>query len=157
MRRLSCLFLVCLLACASAGCGKEKEPIVTHPVSGRVLYAGKAAEGVKVYFYPTSAPMVPDIPANPHGVTDRDGRFTLTTFTPGDGAPEGGYQVVLLWPPAASEEGEEVTGDRLLGWYSAVHSTLTAQVKGGDNTFPPFHLRTVTRPPEVSQGVPGRN
>ena len=156
MSRLCCLLLFAFLACAAAGCGKGKESIATHPVSGQVFYAGKPAEGVVVYFYPTSAPMVPDIPSNPHGITGPDGKFTLTTFTSGDGAAEGGYQVILLWPPPAAE-GEEVTSDRLLGWYDAAHSTLTAQVKPGSNTFPGFNLRTVTRPPEVSQGVPGRN
>jgi hypothetical protein len=32
-------------------------------------------------------------------VTGPDGSFTLSTYGDGDGAPQGGYQVVLLWPP----------------------------------------------------------
>src|SRR6478736_1752146 len=78
-----------------AGCGATG-PVRCHPVSGQVTYDGKPAAGVRVYLMPTSAPMVPVIPANPHAVTGPDGRFKLSTYADGDGAPEGGYQVVMI-------------------------------------------------------------
>lgn len=153
MKRVVCLLPVLALA---AGCGPGKAPVVVHPVSGQVNYNGKPAAGVQVFLLPTSAPIVPDIPSNPHGVTGSDGRFKLTTFTEGDGAAEGGYQVILLWPMETSEEAENST-DRFLGWYDAVHSTLTAHIKPGDNSLSTFNLPLVTRPPDAVQGVPGRN
>lgn len=144
-----------LAACLVVGCG-ARGPVPTYPTSGQVLYAGKPAVGVKVYLLPTSAPMVPQIPQNPHGVTGSDGRFTLSTYGDGDGAAEGGYQVVLLWP-TVSEDSEESDFDRFLGWHDAVHSKLTAQITSGDNLLPPFNLPAVTRPPDAAEGVPGRN
>jgi hypothetical protein len=93
---------------------------------------------------------------NPRGVTGPDGRFVLTTYADGDGAAAGGYQVILLWPPSA-KGGEESETDRLLGWYDAAHSKLTAQVKAGENRLPPFELPAVSGPPARSEGVPGRN
>ena len=117
----------------------------------------RAAAGVHVFFLPTSAPTVPAIPENPHGITGPDGRFTLSTFGTGDGAPEGGYQVLLFWPTATSDDEEESDEDRLLGWYSGVQSKLTAEVKPGENTLLTFNLPTRKKPPPRLEGVPGRN
>jgi hypothetical protein len=141
---------------AAGGCDRGPEQVPVYPVSGQVIYDGKPAAKVQVYLFPTSAPMVPTIPSNPHGVTGPDGRFTLSTFGPGDGAPEGGYQVLLLWPVETDPE-EEATVDRLMGWFDALHSKLTAQVKTGPNELPVIRIKAVTKPPEAMQGVPGRN
>ena len=83
-------------------------------------------------------------------VTLHDGtRFALHSLR-----PEPGFGLVTLCP---FPEGEEATTDRLLGWYSAVHSRLTAHIKPEENTLPTFNLPVVTRPPDAVQGVPGRN
>jgi hypothetical protein len=152
--RTLCPLLPALALAAAAGCGRGDSPVAVHPVSGQVRYAGEPAAGVQVFFYPTSAPTVPDIPMNPRAVTGPDGRFTLTTYADGDGAAAGGYQVILLWPPA---KGGESDTDRLLGWYDVAHSKLTAQVQAGENKLPPFELPAVNGPPARSEGVPGRN
>src|SRR5215212_9236098 len=105
-----------------AGCGSRGGPVRCHPVSGQVTYDGQPASGVKVYLIPTSAPVVPQIPANPRAVTAPDGRFSVTTYQEGDGAPEGGYQVVLVWTKPDPSSREEDDADRFLGWYDAAHS-----------------------------------
>ena len=140
-----------------AGCDSTPDKVPTYPVSGQVNYDGKPAAGVRVFFYPTSAPGVPVVPANPHGVTGPDGRFTLSTYGDGDGAAEGAYQVILLWPPEPTEEEEEPSGDRLHGWYSAVNSQLAVEVTPGHNQLKPFELPARKGPPPKSEGVPGRN
>src|SRR4051794_35168375 len=147
--------LLALALSLLTGCGATG-PIRCHPVSGQVTYDGKPAAGVRVYLMPTSAPMVPVIPANPHAVTGPDGRFKVSTYADGDGAPEGGYQVVMIWPAeSAGREEDEV--DRFMGWYDAAHSKLTAQVKEGSNELPAIRVPAISRPPQASQGVPGRN
>ena len=156
------VLLIAVAALTAAGCanGPDNGPVVPHPVSGKVMYDGKPAAGVQVTLIPGDAPMVPRIPRNPHGITGSDGRFTITTFTEGDGAAEGGYQVVLVWPKPEDETSdleEHVDADRLLGGYDATHSTLNVRVKSGDNELPTFNLRKVTQPPAASEGVPGRN
>lgn len=143
-----------------AGCSKSEERIPTHPVFGRVLYDGRPAVGVQVTLIPTDAPMVPQIPRNPHGLTDDEGRFTLSTFDEGDGAAEGGYQVVLLWPSPADPEREgleEEETDRLFGWYDPAHSTISVRIKPGVNELPQWNLPKLTSPPPPSEGIPGRN
>lgn len=142
------------------GCSANEEKVVTHPVSGRILYDGQPAAGVRVTLMPTDAPMVPRIPRNPRGVTGADGRFTISTFTDGDGAAEGGYQVVLFWPqsrPAEDEQLEEQETDRLLGWYDPAHSTLNVRIRPGSNELPTWNLPKRTQPPPASEGIPGRN
>ena len=158
MRNLGPVALSFLLA---AGCSGPEQKVVPHPVSGRVMYDGQPAAGVEVTLIPTDAPMVPLIPRNPRGVTGPDGKFHISTFSDGDGAAEGGYQIVLFWP-AAKKTGEdeyleEMDSDRLLGWYDGTHSNLTIRVKPGPNEIPVLNLPRVVKPPPESQGVPGRN
>jgi hypothetical protein len=141
----------------TAGCDSAPDRVETHPVSGQVLYDGKAAAGVRVFLIPTSAPAPPDVPSNPYGVTGPDGRFTLSTFGDGDGAAEGGYQVVFFWPAETKEDEEESDEDQLFGWYSAVNSKIAIEVKTGDNALQPFNLPFRKGPPPKSEGVPGRN
>lgn len=157
MKLLRSLSLIFLITFPIMGCGKTNAPITVHPVSGRIFYAGQPAAGVQVYFVPTTAPAMPLIPSNPRGVTEADGRFTLTTFTESDGAAIGLYQVILIWPPAKKSARSEDDEDRLLGWYGGVHSKFTAEVKEGANTLPPIRLDAVFQPPEQLQGIPGKN
>ena len=154
MRRVVALLGVAVVALA--GCGKpEKVPV--HPVSGRIFYDGKPAAGVHVFLYPTAAPGVPEIPANPHGMTGPDGRFTIGTYAEGDGAAEGSYQVVLIWPAETDTDVEEPE-DRLLGWYTVARSTLTATVPAGGTELELFKLPARKAPPaESGGGIPGRN
>jgi hypothetical protein len=154
-----------LVAALLAGCsGPKTADLTPHPVTGKVTYDGKPAAGVKVTLVPTDAPMVPKIPQNPHAVTRADGTFAVTTFTDGDGAAEGGYQLVLTWPPDPAEKAakadssdEAQDADRLMGWYDPLHTTLSVRVKPGANEVPPINIAKIAGPPPVAQGVPGRN
>ena len=169
MRRTT--VLVPLLAALLSGCSEQKPADLTpHSVTGKVTYDGKPAVGVKVTLLPIDAPGVPKIPQNPHAVTKADGTFAITTFAAGDGAAEGGYQLVLAWPvdpeerAARAAKGEKVESsdeaqdaDRLMGWYDPLHSSVNVRVKPGANTVPAINIPKLTAPPPVSQGVPGRN
>jgi hypothetical protein len=147
--------LIALFTAAALGCGKKEEAEI-HPVSGEVQYEGKPAAGVQVYLIPTSHVLPKNAASNPHGITGADGRFTLGTVATDDGAPDGKYQVVLLWPVESSEEVESPR-DRLQGWYDARHSKLEAVVKAESSALPVFKLAAVKGPPPASEGIPGRN
>jgi hypothetical protein len=77
-----------LAALLGTSCGPGRTPV--HPVSGQVFFAGKPTPGAVVVFHPvgTEDPQGP----RPSGKVQEDGSFSLTTFTPGDGAPEGGVR-----------------------------------------------------------------
>jgi len=165
--RFATVFLLAVSMLA-AGCGGSQDnSMVPHPVTGKVVYDGKPVAGVKVTLIPVDAPMVPNIPQNPHAVTKADGTFSITTFQESDGAAEGGYQVVLAWPPDPAEKDaksakvdssdEAQDADRLLGWYDPLHSPTRFRVKAGQNEIPTFNIPKITQPPPPAQGVPGRN
>jgi hypothetical protein len=89
------MVLVLVVGCGRAG----TEP--TGKVTGTVTYQGKPAEGAAVTFYPEQGR-----PAS--GVTDAEGRFTVSTFASGDGAVLGKHTVTI--GEAASKESPPMPG-----------------------------------------------
>jgi len=89
MRRrtdILCVAVACLVvAAANSGC--RRGPAIV-PVSGVVEVDGKPL--------PSGSVMVIPVDGRPaSGTIGRDGRFTLTTFRPGDGVLTGTHQVVV--------------------------------------------------------------
>lgn len=127
-----------------SGCGGVSRP-TCQPVSGVVLIQGKPAEGVCVSFHPLAADSGNTIPAT--GKTGKDGKFELSSFLPGDGAPPGEYSVTIIWPLRFERIGEQEfpVGDRLGGAYAQQAKTpLKATVREGVNEVPPFELASKT-------------
>jgi hypothetical protein len=81
-------FAIALLGVPLFGCGGESLP-KRVPVSGSVTYKGKAVEGATVGFLCEGAPRMAS------GITDKDGKFTLTTYEPNDGAIPGKHTVTV--------------------------------------------------------------
>ena len=74
------------------GCGEGK--IARYPVTGTVLVDGKPYEGARVMFCPEGGSEAFS-KERPYGVTDQSGKFELTTFIKGDGAPAGDYKIMI--------------------------------------------------------------
>ena len=75
----------CIVLCVASGCGRR---VTLVPVSGVVEVDGK----------PLAAGAITVAPADGRaagGVIDAGGRFTLTTFEPGDGVMPGRHKVVV--------------------------------------------------------------
>ncbi|MEW4526829.1 MAG: hypothetical protein ACF8PG_12240 [Maioricimonas sp. JB045] len=97
---------VILLAGTLAGCTggssdkwAQQRP-QTYPVQGVVLYNGEPVAGASVSFSSVGGPNS----VGAAGETDEQGRFTLTTFAPGDGAVAGQHEVSVI---KAVVEGED--------------------------------------------------
>src|SRR5438552_470087 len=73
------------------GCSKGGRKEV-HPVQGQVLVNTAPASGALLTFHPVSGS--PNDP-RPSAQADDQGRFSLTTYASGDGAPEGEYEVAV--------------------------------------------------------------
>lgn len=144
-----------------SGCSSERGPMKfpTFKVTGQVNYEGKPAENVQVYLFPLAAPTMPDIPSNPRAVSDKDGKFEISTYAENDGTPDGApagkYQILMIWPDGKSKE--EDKKDRFLGWYGAAYSKLEVFVKEGENNIPVIQVPLITRAPDQVNGIPGRN
>jgi len=117
-----------------SGCGDGK--LVAYPVTGTLLVDGRPAEGAVVTLIPING-SEEFMHERPFSEVDAEGKFELTTFLSGDGAPAGDYKVTVLWTKGA-RPGQ---ADRLGARYATPDRTsLTATVESGPNTLPPIEL-----------------
>ena len=82
--------VVGLCGVGTAGCGSRTRLEGLAPVEGTVTFQGKGVEGAMVVFVPATAATRAAV-----GTTDADGRFTLTTKDPGEGAAPGPYLITV--------------------------------------------------------------
>lgn len=118
-----------------AGCSEKG--VVCHPVRGTMEWAGKPLAEANVTFHPQT-PASAEFP-RPVATTDEQGRFSLTTFKTGDGAPAGKYTITVeLRQPR--QVGEEIVrdGPNVLPprYASPDTSPLSYEVTAGDNEIP---------------------
>lgn len=89
-RLYSILISAALLMVIGAGCAPAAPPKpMTVPASGKVMYKGQPVSGASVAFL-GDGKIVPAL-----AKTNSEGRFTLTTTDPGDGAVPGLHQVTV--------------------------------------------------------------
>lgn len=124
-----------------AGCGSDAAGPVCHPVQGTVFYGGKPlAEGM-VFFHPLDSA---ESTQRPIAVTDKNGRFELTTFQKGDGAPAGRYAITVELRELVDDGDDELVrkGRNLLPqkYQNPKTSGLQFTVGDGDNVVPRINL-----------------
>ena len=134
-----------------AGCGGEADPsagINLVPVSGSLLFKGQPAAGAMLIFHPEGQDE-DNHAIRPSAVTDVEGRFELTSFENGDGAPPGKYNVAVIWELEPEASGgfsslgqDKANGDTLLNrkYASPDTSELTAVVASTPTELLPFEL-----------------
>jgi hypothetical protein len=116
---------------AFAGCGPG-----TAPVNGTITYKGQPVADAIVIFTPSSGGTNAKIA---RGMTDAQGKFTLGTDEPGDGAVPGEYTVSLtpnLPEPAEGDYSAAPPPPFPARYTNATGSDLKAKVKAGSNDFP---------------------
>jgi hypothetical protein len=124
------------------GCGGGISVPSTVPVSGVVKYKDKPLPGVRVTLHAQGETAKPKF--IPTGQTGLDGKFTLSTGAPGNGAPPGTYLVTFEKPeigsPAATGS-VETEIDAFGGKYSdPAQSKWTITIEKGENSLQPFEL-----------------
>ena len=129
-----CLILPTMFAMA-AGCSDSGRPAV-FPVQGQVLFEGKPPVGAQVILHPVGK-SGPDA-VRPTGQVDSAGKFTLTTYSSNDGAPEGDYDVTVeLW----ISKNDNPAVNHLPSRYQQTKSSgLHARITPGENQLTPFKL-----------------
>jgi hypothetical protein len=93
IRRLTASVLAVVFTAGCGDSGPVPDIIPTVPVSGTLTYNGKPVPSFKVVFSPT------DGRKTAMGTTDADGKFTLGTNQPGDGAAVGTHKVTVAYDP----------------------------------------------------------
>lgn len=124
------------------GCGEsDAGRVPVHPVRGTISFRGQAMPGALVSLHPKS-PEGNTAPT-PRGSVDATGAFTLTTYTGGDGAPEGTYVVTVQWYKPVEQQGEWVSGPNVLPpkYATPENSDVEVRVAAGENQLTPIELR----------------
>jgi hypothetical protein len=118
-------------------CGSSRKPV--YPVAGHVFLKHKPVAGATVILHPVNA--APGDATKPAGKVDDQGEFKLTTYTQGDGAPEGDYVVTVEWRAPKRSPVDAYPIDRLQGRYSDPKtSTLRAHVDRQTAQLQPIEL-----------------
>ena len=137
------LSLTTLALAALLGCG-EPAPLGPAPqaVHGSVAYQGKPASGFRVTFHPQFD--LGERQFAPSAMTDAEGKFTLSSYKAGDGAPAGKDAVTIEWPQAVNTGDEydaQPTIDRLQGRFAdPAKSAWNVDVVAGENQLEPFQI-----------------
>lgn len=76
-----------------AGCSSGNGPTLA-PVSGAVRFKGQPMKDIAVVFYSGQGMMA-------SGLTNAEGKFQLSTLSPGDGAPVGEQRVTFVYKDPA--------------------------------------------------------
>ena len=132
--------LIALACAAVVGCGGVGGISAPHtvPASGTVLLKGKPAAGVTVKFLPQFD--MGSIKWEPNAVTDKDGKFTLSTGANGNGAPPGEYKVTFeLLRAGADKRGLDTEIDVWKGKYANPDTAPKVTVSAGGE-LEPFRL-----------------
>ncbi|MCZ2343298.1 MAG: hypothetical protein LC104_16115 [Bacteroidales bacterium] len=122
-------FLLC-------GCGEEPRPLC-QPVSGVIQVNGKPTKDLLISYHPQTATPRNAIAAT--GRSDEEGRYTLSSFLPNDGAPPGEYTITVVWPTSFQQIGGQdfPVGDRLGGVYAnKANATWKATIREGESQLP---------------------
>jgi hypothetical protein len=90
IRNLNRLVLILGASVLLAGCGGGRKGPATIAARGVVKYRGKPVPKLSVGFVPEKGQLA-------SGTTDAQGRFTLMTNKPGDGAMVGNYNVGICF------------------------------------------------------------
>lgn len=125
-----------------AGCGASNPS--TYPVTGTVTYQGKPLAGANVGFSATDENTRGAI-----GVTDSQGKYTLTTFEQGDGAMAGTFKVTVskydrpTAPPVQMADPSADTGSEMPADYTP---ETTPAAPAPKNLLPQKYFRPQTTP-----------
>jgi hypothetical protein len=142
--RRHCLwaFALCLTL---AACGQEQSGrLPLYRASGAVTFNGEPLSGAVLIFHAkdklTDADDEP-VPA-PGAHSQEDGTFAVSTYEPGDGLPEGDYQVTISCENRSVErkKGDEFPELLPERYQNPATSGLTVSIVAGDNELPAFDL-----------------
>ena len=120
------------------GCGPKGDRVPLFPASGQVLVGDQPASGAEIRFIDVRNPSDFDAP-RPFATADAEGKFQLGTYDPGDGAPAGSYNVMLIWPEGPPGPGP--ARDRLKDTFrDPVKTPLKATIPEGGGPLEPFKI-----------------
>jgi hypothetical protein len=120
-----------------SGCSEERVPV--YPVSGKVTYKGQSPAGATVVLHSLGGADTSDVA--PSGTVKDDGSFAITSYEPGDGAPQGEYVATIEWFKFAPELGGAGPNVIPTKYVSAKTSSVKVSVRGGPAQIAPIIIK----------------
>lgn len=149
MKTTAGLFVLCIAFCV--GCGGSDMP-KRVPVEGTVLFKDKPVEGATVAFHGEGAPRVSS------GITDKDGKFKLTMYEPGDGAIVGKHKVTVVKLDTSKVEKESMSAEDPGAAYTRAMTQAAKDPKmGAKDELPATYGKNETTPLEETVTQAGPN
>lgn len=128
-----------LILLSVLGCGSRGWKSRTHPVSGSVTINGAAPKDAIVKLIKLGEP-IDTRQSDCWGVVQEDGSYVLTTYEPGDGAPEGDYAWMIRWPPNLMAYSSDRLGEQ---FWDPENPYMTVTIERGRNQIDPVELTNV--------------
>lgn len=117
---------LCLSACGGSPYGDHPP----NPAAGQILVNGKPVKMANIVLFHDGDWGTKTVV--PSAWTDDEGRFKLSTYAAGDGAPAGDYKVIVEWFP--HRKGKDDGADALGGKYAnRTNTPLKAHIEKGPN------------------------
>jgi hypothetical protein len=123
---------------AVAGCNRETR-VPVFPVSGKVTFQGRPPVGALVVLAPVNGSGTDGVA--PTATVQNDGSLSVTSYEPGDGAPDGDYVATLQWYRYSKELGGPGPNVIPAKYANARTSPFKVSVKGGPTDVPAIVLR----------------
>src|SRR5262245_8365201 len=135
----------CALCLTAAACGQQESGrLPVHPATGVVTWNGEPLAGALLVFHPITALSGPDeepVPV-PGANSHDDGTFTVSTYLPGDGLPEGDYRVTVSCEDRGAEKAKDDDYPEMLParYQNPATSGLAVSIVAGENELTAFDL-----------------
>jgi len=130
MRRFALILALCVVCGA---CKKDMNRVATFPVTGTVLVDGQPVEQLAVRCISLQG-MDKENPTESSTFTDKEGKFSISTYEAGDGVPVGSYVLTFQWGQWNLFSGG-YGGDKFEGKYNdPAKSTFKFDVQEGQPT-----------------------
>jgi hypothetical protein len=120
-----------------SGCGETRVPV--YPVSGKVNYQGRPPVGAQVVLQPLKGADPESV--LPMGQVRQDGSFTITSYDPDDGAPEGDYVAIIRWYKFDKDRGGPGPNVIPAAYGSAKSSPIKVSVNTAPTNIPPITIK----------------
>ncbi len=133
-----------LVLMLTTGCGSTGA-VPVFPVEGVVQFAGEPAAGAFVVFHPLDGvlkdPTGAPVPL-PTAKVNADGKFQLTTFDGGDGAPAGRYAVTVEWRKLVGKGNDMQAGPNVVpaSYNDPAATPLQVTVEPKPTALEPFQI-----------------
>ena len=141
--------LIAALCLTTWGCGGASEldnQLPTNPAHGLVSFNSMPIPDATLAFHPVESFPGDMVEAIPRAKVDPDGRFVVSTYKAGDGAPAGEYRVAVSWQGPLDgvndERGDDADLPELLPsrYQCPERSCIRVHIQEGENEIPPSEL-----------------